>query len=63
MMVSSTEEVVAAHGLLRLEQAKQIKKDDKAFLTFEAAASPRKGLPSDQLRVSQKLGAKQEPRT
>ena len=33
------------------------------FLTFEVAASPRKGLPSNQLRISQKLGAKQVLRT
>ena len=33
------------------------------FLTFEADASPRKGLPSNQLRISQKLGAKQVLRT
>ena len=33
------------------------------FLTFEAAASPRKGLPPNQLQISQKLGAKQVLRT
>ena len=50
------------HGLERLEQAKQIK-EYNTFLTFEVAASPRKGLPPNQLKVSQKLGAKQVLRT
>ena len=53
---------MAAHELQWLEQAEQIK-EYNTFLTFEAAASPRKGLPPNQLRISQKLGAKQVLRT
>ena len=47
---------MAAHGLLRLEQAKQNKTNDS--LTFEADTGPREGLLPSQLQP--KTGAKQE---
>ena len=42
---------MAAHGLLRLEQAKQNKTNDS--LTFEADTGPREGLLPSQLQPKQ----------
>ena len=47
---------MAAHGLLRLEQAEQNKTNDS--LTFEADTGPREGLRPSQLQP--KTGAKKE---